>query len=112
MSPASYQTAPPRTWMLSRALPQQQQQPSRPLRGRRRRGCRATPLDQAVGLLDGVLGRVDLRLIAGQVALLEELLGLLEVLESKAQQVRDGGSRRAASRRRSRGPSERYVQGV
>src|SRR5436309_2647212 len=112
MSPASYQTAPPRTWMLSTAPRRQQQNDLSALPGWRwRRRRRRASLHQGVRLLDGLLGRVDLGLIDGQVALLKGLLGLLEVLEGQGEQI--GHGRPWLSRGWLRGRlSERQVDGV
>src|SRR2546425_5031928 len=78
MSPASYQTAPPRAAMLPG--PGGSTGGASPL-GRGRRRGRGLPGLQRRRLLDQHLRGVDLPLVAGQVAQLQERLGGLEVLE-------------------------------
>src|SRR5436190_23634248 len=91
MSPASYRTAPPRTWMLPVRAANGQPSPLRTA-ARRRGGSRSggRPAGQRVRLVDQLLRRVDLGLVGGQVAALQGVLGVLEVQQGLGQELGHG----------------------
>src|SRR6266498_4247420 len=100
MSPASYQTAPPRTTMLAARL-WDQQPAARGCSARRRGGRRGGRAPGLVGerrrLLDQLSGLVDLRLVRSQVLVLQGLLRLLEVVQRFLQELGHVPGRRRRS---------------
>src|SRR5919106_1245485 len=90
MSPASYQTAPPRNPMLT-AVP-----PSRlPRRAGRRAGLRSFRSPELrERLLDRQLSGLDLSLVPGQVTGPKQLLGPLEMLPGLGEQLGHGSGGR------------------